>query len=173
MLFLWNKKKSYLGAARGFVGILYTLLGLSRKEWELIETTDIPNARDRIRQTIDHLLQDETCLHLSSSGNLRPVTNSTIDIVDWSYGDTGLVLLLIRASQVFQEMEYLERARALCETVLWKRGIEDVIKGVGLTLDVPDWPLHFLQLSVHSAKTLSTLWQRRALYYVQWAAGQC
>jgi hypothetical protein len=86
-----------VGAARGQVGILYTLLGLSPKEWDLVKQ-DIPNARATIAQTIAVLLQDEktTCMYSQEDCS-----------VDWSHGAMGLVLLLIRASQVFANVDYL------------------------------------------------------------------
>ena len=165
----WNipKKKNYLGSARGFVGIVYTLLGLSPKEWESIETV-YPNALEKIRQTLDHLLQDPTCIH--PSGNLRPFPNSTVDGVDWWQGGAGLALLLIRASQVFQHAEYLQNAHALCKSVLWPRGLEDVSKGVGLGFGCSGLAFCFLHLSAHLPS--SDLWQRRATYLVQWGIGQ-
>lgn len=47
--------KTYLGAARGVVGILQTLLGLSHWDWEWVEE-QIPNARAYVRNTIDVFL---------------------------------------------------------------------------------------------------------------------
>ena len=44
--------KAYLGASRGVVGILHTLLGLSNQDWELLEE-QIPNAKRHVRNTID------------------------------------------------------------------------------------------------------------------------
>ena len=56
--------KTYLGASRGVVGILYTLLGLSNKDWELVEE-QTPNARGCVRNTIDVFLAERN----SSSGS--------------------------------------------------------------------------------------------------------
>ncbi|VEU34131.1 unnamed protein product [Pseudo-nitzschia multistriata] len=47
--------KTYLGAGRGVVGILHTLLGLHYEDWELIEE-EVPNARRILRNTIDAFL---------------------------------------------------------------------------------------------------------------------
>jgi len=49
--------KAYLGAARGVVGIIHTLLGLHSEEWELVEE-EIPNAQKYLRNTIDAFLPD-------------------------------------------------------------------------------------------------------------------
>jgi len=47
--------KAYLGAMRGVVGILHTLLGLSNRDWKLVEE-QAPNARGCVRNTIDVFL---------------------------------------------------------------------------------------------------------------------
>ena len=47
--------RAYLGASRGVVGILHTLLGLSDKDWKLVEE-QTPNARGCVRNTIDAFL---------------------------------------------------------------------------------------------------------------------
>jgi hypothetical protein len=51
--------KAYLGAGRGVVGILHTLLGLSHGDWELVEE-QIPNARVCVRHTINVFLPTST-----------------------------------------------------------------------------------------------------------------
>jgi hypothetical protein len=170
------------GAARGQVGILYTLLGLSPKEWDLVEQ-DIPNARATMAQTIDAMLLLQLQLQLQGDSPNETTTTCTVSHqnnntpqnqdnhirVDWSHGATGLVLLLIRASQVFNNIEYLKQAYVIAETVLWPRGVMDIRKGVGLAFGSSGVAICFLLLSQYCLKPLSTLWHRRAQYYAQWA----
>ena len=49
--------KAYLGASRGVVGILHTLLGLSNRDWKLVEE-QTPNARGCVQNTINAFLSE-------------------------------------------------------------------------------------------------------------------
>jgi len=60
--------KAYLGAARGVVGILHTLLGLSHGDWELVEE-QIPKARVCVRYTIDVFMPTSTNAIASTNVN--------------------------------------------------------------------------------------------------------
>jgi hypothetical protein len=69
--------KAYLGAARGVVGILHTLLGLSHGDWELVEE-QIPNARVCVRHTIDVFLPTRTNAIAIASTNVNVSVNASV-----------------------------------------------------------------------------------------------
>lgn len=248
--------KVLLGAARGMIGILFTLLGCSPSDWELIdkqlaiatpgetpqtneETTKLSTSNSNgtetatstkspssssdssssmgigkqwIQNTIDHLL-----LHyrFEQSKNIKPYicqktnkNNHTTDEnehasdvasssdslshshhqhqrdhqhdhhhhqpnpwrLDWSQGACGLVLLLLRAGQVFANEHYLQEAAWLCEHVLWKtRKDWSMERGVGLAHGCSATALCFLQLAQYSVNPNKILWQRRAEFTLKWA----
>jgi len=68
--------KAYLGAARGVVGILHTLLGLSHWDWELVEE-QVPNAKMYVRNTIDVFLDTTNTNNLPSEGESAGTTRRT------------------------------------------------------------------------------------------------
>ncbi len=141
--------RAYLGASRGVVGILHTLLGLSDKDWKLVEE-QTPNARGCVRNTIDAFLsssnngnQEASVLENNSvqtdnlfrdrflfdgSGNLRPRLDASEEsdtTVDWFHGATGLAMLLLEASKVFHCKQYLQEAHRLCDVVIFPRGLAE------------------------------------------------
>jgi lantibiotic modifying enzyme len=123
----WHDK-AYLGAAHGVVGICQTLLSLQSDELDTVDQNLNMNSRQLIRQTIDGL--EEFCF---ASGNLQSSIGSSSSqdkLVHWCHGAPGHVLLLVKASSVFGNPVYLERAKEIGENVLMQRGI--LRKGVGL-----------------------------------------
>lgn len=131
LLWKWHESK-YLGAAHGVVGILHTLLSLTSEELKSLEETY--SARSLIRQTIDQL--DTFCW---PSGNLqssikvavRSGSGSGSDrLVQWCHGAPGHILLLVKASTIFENGHYLQQARQIADEVVWPRGL--LRKGVGL-----------------------------------------
>jgi len=72
--------KAYLGAARGVVGIMHTLLGLSSEDWELVEE-EIPNAQNYLRNTIDAFLPDR-CPPLAGSSSDVGSDSRCVDTTD-------------------------------------------------------------------------------------------
>jgi lantibiotic modifying enzyme len=108
---------NYLGAAHGVVGILHTLLSLTPEELQSLEESH--NAGPLIRQTIDQL--DNFCW---PSGNLQISTKamgtrsgsgfrsrSGDQLVHWCHGAPGHILLLVKAYTIFENDQYLQRAR--------------------------------------------------------------
>lgn len=126
LLWEWHGK-AYLGAAHGVVGILQTLLSLERDELDAIDQNLNINTRDLIRQTIDGL--EQLCF---PSGNLQSSIGSPRDkLVHWCHGAPGYVMLLTKASLIFENEAYLERAKTIGNNVLMQRGLLRN-KGVGL-----------------------------------------
>ena len=174
------------GSAKGTIGILYTLLGVPSHEWQLVEQS-IPNARQRIRRTIDHLQQQQLLPQNSSDGDTRQI--------DWYHGLTGLVWLYLLAAQVYQDVKYLTLAHSICDTILWPQRVALEMKttpsangkkhdeassgnnnhlhgsgsAIGLAHGASGIAFLFLQLSRYSTKPLCTLWERRTIYFIQWA----
>lgn len=127
LMWQWHDK-AYLGAAHGVVGICQTLLSLQSDELDTVDQNLNMNSRQLIRQTIDGL--EEFCF---ASGNLQSSIGSSSSqdkLVHWCHGAPGHVLLLVKASSVFGNPVYLERAKEIGENVLMQRGI--LRKGVGL-----------------------------------------
>jgi len=143
---LWEwQDKTYLGAAHGMVGILHTILCLPLFELEQISSTlvaeDATNGSNKKNGEANNLLSmiQETIRGLDDlcwpgSGNLPssyPRSSSSRDkLVQWCHGAPGHVLLLVKASEVYQDQTFLDRARELAVGVIWQRGI--LRKGVGL-----------------------------------------
>lgn len=123
---LWEWHGTYLGAAHGVVGILHTLLQLQPEEIDTLNDKLQVPVHDLIKQTIHGL--DEFCL---PSGNLRSSIDSNRDrLVHWCHGAPGHVMLLAKASQVYNDSTYLDRAKEIATNVIMKRGL--LRKGVGL-----------------------------------------
>jgi lantibiotic modifying enzyme len=166
LVWKWHDKV-YLGAAHGIVGILHTLLHLTPEEWTMVEH-DIPNPRDRIHQTIDALSSHHCCYE---SGNLMSSMGSgshhTDRLVHWCHGAPGHVLLLMRASKVFGNPQYLQQAERIAERVLWPRGI--VKKGLGLCHGISGNALVLLRLSQEVVGENGAVWRQRAMRYAQFA----
>jgi len=85
--------KAYLGAARGVVGILQTLLGLTHEDWEWVEQR-ISNARRYLRNTIDVFLSTTregiASDNLSSHPETPPRTNRAVGISAAKRGERSL-----------------------------------------------------------------------------------
>jgi hypothetical protein len=116
----------YLGAAHGVVGILQMILSLHPDELKELEKEGLLT---KLRNTINEL--DAYCL---PSGNLdssiHAESKRSDQLVQWCHGAPGHVLLLVKASQVFQDEVYLEKAKRIALDVIWPRGL--LRKGVGL-----------------------------------------
>ena len=183
--------KYYLHASRGVVGILHTLLGLSKEDWKLVEEK-IPKARQYLRKSIDMFVtrdndddvepeqnendsiesnigdkanatdsgmktkafnvtrrhsvvksyrNQENCQQLKAfqkrilfaNGNLRPFLDAPEDqnlAVDWFQGASGLSMLLLEASQVFECKDYLLAAHGLCDCTIFPKAIERQAKSM-------------------------------------------
>jgi len=75
--------KAYLGASRGVVGILHTLLGLSNKDWNLVEE-QAPNARGCVRNTINVFLSEASTTSSNGSSEAESTTSFSTDDEDIS-----------------------------------------------------------------------------------------
>lgn len=159
LLWEWHGE-AYLGAAHGVVGTLQTLLSLQPEELSVLSKNVNANARDLIRQTIDSL--DDFCF---ASGNLQSTIGSNRDkLVHWCHGATGHVLLLTKASTVYCNPAYLERAKAIGTNVLMQRGL--LRKGVGLCHGISGNA--YALLSIGRA-TGDSLWIQRATSFAHFA----
>ena len=125
LLWEWHGKQ-YLGAAHGVAGILFTLLHFKT---EILSLSDKLN-RDLlglIMATID-ALNTQYCFR---SGNLASSVGSDSDrLVQWCHGAPGHVLLLVKASQIFNDASYMEMAKTICRNVIFPQGL--LRKGLGL-----------------------------------------
>jgi len=125
LLWEWHGK-AYLGAAHGVVGILQILLSLQLNELDRVSQIVNANVCDLILQTINGL--EGFCF---PSSNLQSSIGSGRDeLVHWCHGATGYAILLTKASAMFQDSAYSERAKAVGVNVLMQRGL--LRKGVGL-----------------------------------------
>jgi lantibiotic modifying enzyme len=159
LLWEWHGKP-YLGAAHGVVGILQTLLSIQPNELESVNQNLNVSVRDLIRQTIDRL--DELCF---PSGNLQSSLGSPRDkLVHWCHGAPGYVMLLTKASGVFQDSAYLERAKTIGDNVLMQRGL--LRKGVGLCHGISGNA--YALLSIGRA-THDPIWIERAKLFAHFA----
>lgn len=128
LLWQWHDRP-YLGAAHGVVGILHTLLHFTREVGELGSMAQIDYMR-LIKETIDGLND-----HCAPGGNLksrpgRDRRERGEELVHWCHGAPGHALLLVKASEVFDNESYLEAAEDLARNVIFPRGV--LRKGVGL-----------------------------------------
>jgi hypothetical protein len=155
-LLIWEKRgKSFLGAAHGMVGILQSLLGLTEEEWADLESC-LPCAKDVVRHSINNL---EGLCH--PSGNLR-ATFAAIEEdkrTDWAHGSPGYCLLLIKASEVFNDVAYLDLAMDMGENVVWARRVQR--KNLGLCTGVSGIGYVFLALA-RADPPNSEMWRERA-----------
>ena len=140
LVWSWHGKV-YFGAAHGVVGILQTLLSLSPSDIDLVQSRLKWNVRETLQATIDAVDQ-----HCCSSGNLQSSLGSYRDeLVHWCHGAPGHALLLVRAYTIFDDPRYLERARAIAQNVVWRRGL--LQKGVGLCHGISGNAYVFLALA--------------------------
>ncbi|KAG7339083.1 lanthionine synthetase C-like protein [Nitzschia inconspicua] len=148
-----------LGMSHGLVGILTTLLALTRDEWQAVETVSeydmhadtFRHARQYIKQTVDAL--PHLACHVSS-GNLRAQLDNVLQEVDRqvsvAYGAPGHILLLLSANAFFQQPQYLHQARHLADEVVWARRIvwsKTSKSGLGLLHGISGNAYVLLQLS--------------------------
>ncbi|XP_068212610.1 lanC-like protein 2 isoform X2 [Palaemon carinicauda] len=117
LMYEWHEKK-YVGAAHGFMGILFMLL-------QLKDHLTSDELHEKIKPTVDYV-----CTLQFSSGNMPSSLNNETDrLVHWCHGAPGAVFLLAKAYQVFGDESYLEHARKSADCV-WERGL--LRKGYGL-----------------------------------------
>jgi len=134
--FFWSwHGKQYLGAAHGVSGILVALLDAHTQGTALSQ-----EILARIQTTIDYLYS----LRLPS-GNYptQPGKQDTDRLVQWCHGAPGVLLLLVRAYEVFGEPKYLAWAEMAAD-VVWSRGL--LRKGSGLCHGVAGNSYCFLAL---------------------------
>lgn len=117
LVYYWHGK-GYVGAAHGYVGILYQLL---QCKWLLTDE----ELNSLIKPTIDYLLTIRY-----SSGNMpSSIGSSTDQLVHWCHGAPGVVSLLTKAYEIYGDQKYINAAIESCE-VIWTRGL--LTKGYGL-----------------------------------------
>lgn len=117
--YTWHGKE-YIGAAHGYIGILYMLLQPQLQKHDLIQ-----QASATIKESIDQLMSIRY-----PSGNFPSSVGSQSDkLIHWCHGAPGAVHLLSRAFQVYGDEKYLTAAKKCCD-VIWKRGF--LQKGYGL-----------------------------------------
>ncbi|CAJ1934762.1 unnamed protein product [Cylindrotheca closterium] len=116
------------GMILGRIGILYTLLGMEEEEWNRLET-EIPGCR----QTVQGIIEANYIVSVITDG-CDP---------SWATGVAGQILLLIRASQIFDKELYFDFAKHLTKRYLLpscynpkigKIGLSDGIVGVAFAL---------------------------------------
>lgn len=132
LLWQWHGKH-YLGAAHGVSGILMALLDAHTQRL----SQDVLGC---IHTTIDYLHS----LRLPS-GNYptQPGKQDADRLVQWCHGASGILLLLVRAYDVFGEPKYLAWAEMAAD-VVWSRGL--LKKGNGLCHGVAGNAYCFLAL---------------------------
>ncbi|XP_077555739.1 glutathione S-transferase LANCL1-like isoform X1 [Haemaphysalis longicornis] len=117
LMYQWHDSH-YLGAAHGLAGIFYMLLQV-RSQLSEAELSRL------VRPSIDWLASLQY-----PSGNYPSSLGSTTDkLVHWCHGAPGTIHLLLLAFRVFQDRQYLERAKK-CAEVIWSRGL--LKKGYGI-----------------------------------------
>jgi lantibiotic modifying enzyme len=120
LLWAWHGKE-YLGAAHGVSGILLALLDVHLQGLRLPDVV-----LERIQCTVNYLYS----LRLPS-GNYptRPSKECDDRLVQWCHGAPGILLLFVKAYEVFGQPKYLAWAE-LAADVVWMRGL--LRKGNGL-----------------------------------------
>ncbi|XP_066949513.1 lanC-like protein 2 [Macrobrachium rosenbergii] len=117
LMYEWHEKK-YVGAAHGFMGILFMLL-------QLKDHLTADEVHEKVKPTVDYV-----CTLQFPSGNMPSSLNNETDrLVHWCHGAPGAVFLLAKAYQVFGDDSYLEHARKSADCI-WERGL--LRKGYGL-----------------------------------------
>ena len=170
-----------LGLSYGVMGILHTLLSLSDDDYHgiaihsplLSKPNAISNAKEMVKQTIDTLMQYSKDKHsdffYETSGNLKPACSSTTsdNYVTVQHGMTGLVLLLLQASQIYQDGSYFDYANELATLHVWPRGISGNFH-LGLTTGTSGNALTMLLLAqACQDDSIAFVWKRRCEYLVQ------
>ncbi|CAM9171718.1 unnamed protein product [Ectocarpus sp. 12 AP-2014] len=169
--------KMYLGAARGVSGILFVLMQalqtvygdsllVGARAGDGSDTEDLPpQAAEQlylIRSTVDAVLNT-----VLPEGNFpsRPVSADD-RLVQWCHGSPGIIPMLTKAHEVFEDdRRYLEMARRSSE-VVWKRGL--LMKGNGICHGVAGNGYAFL--SLRKADAADGRHQHRARSFAGFAA---
>ncbi|PNX71575.1 lanC-like protein 2-like [Trifolium pratense] len=127
LMYEWHGKK-YWGAAHGLAGIMNVLMDMELK----------PDEVEDIKGTLRYLIKNRF-----SSGNYPSSEGSESDrLVHWCHGAPGVTLTLVKAAEVFGDIEFLQAAKEAGE-VVWKRGL---LKRVGICHGVSGNTYVFLSL---------------------------
>jgi hypothetical protein len=138
LLWKWHQK-IYLGSAHGVAGILQTLLSFNDEVCLLGHGSNHDYMKD-IRGTIRSLLSVKFL-----SGNIPSSIGKERDnLVQWCHGAPGIILLLVKAYEIFDEVDYLKRAGDIALNVVWTRGL--LRKGMGLCHGISGNAYSFLAL---------------------------
>ena len=103
-----------MGSCRGVIAILYTLIGHSKEEWVELEER-VPNAMEKLRQTIDNGMEEH---HQSLVGCDQDHTSPKSPSAPATM--TASCLLLIRAAKLFSQPKYCLKANEWADQWLWK-----------------------------------------------------
>lgn len=109
LFYSWHGKE-YVGAAHGYAGILYVLL----EAYKYLTEEQLKLVRDAI-----NFVQG---IKYPSSNYPSSIGGQTDRLVHWCHGAPGVIHMLIKAYQVYQDQSYLDSAIA-CSDVIWQRGI--------------------------------------------------
>ena len=111
--YIWYGEE-YVGAAHGYVGILYILLQI-----KLLCPGVIQEKHDQlITSCLDSLLNQRF-----PSGNMKPSTAVESDkLIHWCRGAPGAIHLYALAYKIFKKSSYLTAAEGFAENV-WSRGL--------------------------------------------------
>ncbi|XP_010918434.1 lanC-like protein GCL2 [Elaeis guineensis] len=127
LMYEWHGKK-YWGAAHGLAGIMHVLMDMDLK----------PDEKEDIKGTLQYMIRNRF-----PSGNYPSSEGSNNDrLVHWCHGAPGVSLTLTKASQVFQEEQFLQVAVEAAE-VVWNRGL---LKRVGICHGISGNAYVFLSL---------------------------
>lgn len=156
-----------LGASRGTVGILFTLLGCSPTDWTIINDKlpchDDGNGQGQAKQWIQNTI-NQLVMQVEEA-MAKQHDHDFLNKFDWAHGACGYILLLLHAAQVFHEQSYLQQAYQLCEW-MWDRP-HQWSRRLGLAFGSSTMAICFLQLSKVCPKPTNLLWQRRAEFVLQ------
>lgn len=130
LFYSWHGKE-YVGAAHGYSGILYMLLEAHRYLNE--------DQLALIKQAIEFVQG----IKYPSSNYPSSIGSQTDRLIHWCHGAPGVMHMLIKAYQVFQDESYLKSALD-CSDVVWQRGI--LKKGFSLCHGISGNAYAFLHL---------------------------
>lgn len=131
LFYFWHES-SYLGAAHGLAGILYTLLMCHR----LLTPSELETL---IKPTLDFMLTQRF-----ESGNTASSVGRERDLlVHWCHGAPGVVAMYTQGYKVFNDEKYLDAALVSGE-VIWNRGL--LYKGYGICHGIAGNAYAFLNL---------------------------
>ncbi|XP_047122822.1 glutathione S-transferase LANCL1 isoform X1 [Hydra vulgaris] len=151
--YTWHNKH-YVGAAHGYIGILYILLQVKLLLPSCISSEQLKT----IALCLDQLLE----LRFTSGNICSSIGNTTDKLVHWCHGAPGAVHLYALAYKIYADNKYLNAAHRFAE-VIWSRGL--LCKGYGLCHGVAGNGYAFLcmfQLTNDS----SYLW--KAVKFAEW-----